>query len=97
MSLLNEQFRICPPFESAANRMLKRWKPKRWSATIILLFDIRGFNGREISTKNPLHEKDCYFREYRKHAPYTRMHMFAGRQNKNCKIEIAIFRTGYIK
>lgn len=29
MSLLNEQFRICPPFESAANRMLKRWKPKR--------------------------------------------------------------------
>lgn len=96
MSLLNEQFRICPPFESAANRMLKRWKPKRWSATIILLFDIRGFNGREISTVPRIR----YTRKIVISANIVstrHIHMFAGRQNKNCKIEIAIFRTGCVK
>lgn len=59
MSLLNEQFRICPPFESAANRMLETVETETArSGTIILLFDIRRFNGRDerfFCTNNPLH------------------------------------------
>lgn len=59
MSLLNEQFRICPPFESAANRMLETVETETArSGTIILLFDIRRFNGRDerfFSINNPLH------------------------------------------
>lgn len=79
MSLLNEQFRICPPFESAANRMLETVETETArSGTIILLFDIRRFNGRAerfFCTNNPytLHETLLFPRIYRKYAYVCRM------------------------
>lgn len=85
MSLLNEQFRICPPFESAANRMLETVETETArSGTIILLFDIRRFNGRDerfFSINNlryTLHETLLFPRIY-----IVSTRMFAGCRNKN--------------
>lgn len=91
MSLLNEQFRICPLFKSAANRIVETLETERMGRHHDYSSFRYSFNGStdEISTRIVVtpRTKDRCFRKYCIYTPRKRIHVFTGCRNKDCKID----------